>query len=169
MKQIILTLFLFVAVMTAGAAEDRPTTTITIADLDLLRFEVTLPEIIKQLERRIIHAKDLLRERKWKIREAYYSFQNSREIIGVLSIEASNLEKLYRLNVGLTKKGEVTDAQLFLSHNAWLAKKITILSKQNECRGFILEIARLAYLEITIDHGEENNGKEKETASASNR
>ena len=161
-------LVLIILILITTPAEGQVRVRVRVSDVDSLRLEITLPEIIEQLEQKIVHAKDLLRERKWKTTKAFYDFQTSRKVLQIISTEAANLEKLYQLNIELAQKGEITDTQLLQSHNAWLSKKIAVILKKNECRNSILEIARLAHLKIVVDRAGADNGQKKKADTTSN-
>lgn len=123
---------------------------ITKQDLDDIKLNPSLPQLIGHLESLAINAPDLVRDRKRELTKSFYSFQSAKAQLHLLKKETDILWQLYTLNKELSKKGEVTDVQLLMSYSNYLSNKVAQITKKTECQNLILEITRLTNLEIQI-------------------
>ena len=129
---------------------------ITITQIDSLHLPYSIPELTNFLKQLPNNDSDY-GKRKLEIIKNYYAFTSSKQELQIISIELSNLKAIWDLNKELANKGEITDIQLLSSHNAYLGKKISIITKEKECRNLLLEIIQLSFIEIRENHEQETN------------
>lgn len=94
-------------------------------------------------------------KRKWDIVKNYYALKSAKKELSLLSIETQNLKAIWNLNQKLADKGDITDLQLLASQNTYLNRQIALIAKETECRNYLLEIVRLAFLKIEIEDEQE--------------
>ena len=141
------------------AALERPK--VSLQDIEKLRLKFTLQQLFSSFEERTTYVQELFRQRRWKIVRAYYRFHTTRRVLALISVEATNLRRIYELREQLVQEGTVSDVELLLSHNSYLGKESSRISKREECRALLLQLVELCCLELEVrSDGEEAQGIE---------
>lgn len=142
LKPVFLTALLFASSVSAQARLIR------VGQIDSLQIPYSLSELTEVFRGKLSENEPDIIKRIFEVTLNYYNLEASRKMLALLSIEVSNLKAVWELNNKLANKGDITDLQLLASHNAYLEKRIALLSEEKAGRSYLLEIVRLSLIKI---------------------
>lgn len=135
---------------------------ITTGKIDSLQMPYSLSQLTENFRNTLTENDRDVVKKILDIVKDYYALSTSKKELKILSIEASNLKAIWKLNKKLADKGEISDLQLLASQNAYLSKQAALIAKESECRNYLFEIIHLGFLKIEI---KEDGKKEINTAA----
>jgi len=139
---------------------------INMAQIDSLHLPYSLSELTKYFRNKLPENDPDVIQRTSRVVEHFCNLKTATEELHLLSLEAANLKAIWDLNLELARKGDINDLQLLASHNAYLNKKIAVISKERECRNYLIAIVRLCYLRIIINEGKDDAQKRTTDSSS---